>query len=144
MILDPIKHIDVFAEAGADIITFHGEAAEDIGAVIDKIKKCGKKVGMSIKPNTPAAFLEPYLDVIDMVLIMTVEPGYGGQEMIEDTLDKVKALRRLRPELDIEVDGGINSSTIKKALDAGANVIVAGSYVFNGGDMRGRIESLRG
>ena len=143
MIQNPHKHIDDFAKAGADIITFHAEAAEDIGAVIDMIKIHGKKVGISIKPGTSVSFIRDYLDMLDMVLIMTVEPGYGGQEMIDATLDKVALLRKLRPELDIEVDGGINGTTIHKALDAGANVIVAGSYVF-GGDIKQRIESLRG
>jgi len=143
MIHNPIKHIDVFAKAGADIITFHGEAADDVTAVIDKIKENGKKAGMSIKPNTPVSFIEEHLDRLDMVLIMTVEPGYGGQELIADTLEKVRILRKMHPELDIEVDGGINQDTIGTALDAGANVIVAGSYVFSGQDMRARIESLR-
>ena len=143
MIQNPHKHIADFAKAGADIITFHSEAAEDVHAVIDMIKAHGKKVGISIKPGTPVSNIEKYLDILDMVLIMTVEPGYGGQEMIETTLDKVSQLREMRPKLDIEVDGGINGETIHKVLDAGANVIVAGSYVF-GGDIGKRIESLRG
>jgi ribulose-phosphate 3-epimerase len=144
MIENPIGHIDDFARAGADIITFHGEAADDIDAVIDKIKSHGKKVGMSIKPKTPVSHIEKYLDLLDMVLVMTVEPGYGGQAMMPETLDKVKKLRQIRPELDVEVDGGINAETIHTALGAGANVIVAGSYVFEGGNMKARIESLRG
>jgi ribulose-phosphate 3-epimerase len=143
MIQNPHKHINDFAKAGADIITFHGEASEDIVAVIGMIKAHGKKVGISIKPATPISFIEKYLDMLDMVLVMTVEPGYGGQKMMEATLDKVSQLRAMRPELDIEVDGGINGDTIHKALEAGANVIVAGSYVF-GGDIGERIESLRG
>ena len=144
MIENPIKHADDFARAGADIITFHSEAAEDISAVIDKIKSHGKKVGMSIKPKTPVSLIEKYLGLLDMVLVMTVEPGYGGQEMMPETLEKVKELRRLCPDLDIEVDGGINAETIRMAINAGANVIVAGSYVFEGGDVKSRIESLRG
>ncbi len=144
MIVNPIKHIDAFAEAGADIITFHAEAAEDIDAAIEKIKSHGKKAGISIKPNTPIDFIKKYLDRLDMVLVMTVEPGYGGQEMIDFTLDKVKKLRQISPDLDIQVDGGIDKDTIHKALAAGANVIVAGSYVFGGNDIRSRIESLRG
>lgn len=144
MIQKPIKHIESFAQAGADIITFHGEAAEDIGAVIDKIRFYGKKAGISIKPRTPVSSIEKYLDLLDMVLVMTVEPGYGGQEMIPETLDKVSRLRQMRPGLDVEVDGGINEKTIHTALEAGANVIVAGSYVFTGGGMKTRIESLRG
>ena len=126
MIENPIVHIDDFARAGADIITFHGEAADDIDAVIDKIKSQGKKVGMSIKPKTPVSFIEKYLDSLDMVLVMTVEPGYGGQAMILETLDKVAELRHDCSELDIEVDGGINAQTIRTVLDVGANVIVAG------------------
>ncbi len=104
----------------------------------------GKKAGISIKPNTSLNSIKEYLDELDMVLIMTVEPGYGGQEMIEATLEKVSELRKITPELDIEVDGGINRETVKRVIEAGANVIVAGSYVFRGDSMKEKIESLRG
>lgn len=144
MIENPKKHIKDFAEAGADIITFHAEAVEDIEAAIDLIKSYGKKVGISIKPDTKVEKIEQFLGKIDMVLIMTVEPGYGGQEMIVETLKKVKKIRKMYPNLDIQVDGGINQDTINTAINAGADVIVAGSYIFSGEDMKSRIESLRG
>ena len=143
MIQNPIKHIDDFADAGADIITFHAEAAKDINETIEKIKSHGVKAGITIKPDTPLSDIEEYLGSVSMVLIMTVEPGYGGQSIMPVMLEKVKSLRQMMPELDIEVDGGINELTVKDAIKAGANVIVAGSYVFSG-NMKERIESLRG
>lgn len=144
MIENPQKHIESFAKAGADIITVHVEAVGDIKGCIDLIKSYGKKAGITLKPNTPVGDIERFLSEVDMVLVMTVEPGYGGQELIEKTLEKVKKIRQMHPNLDIEVDGGINKDTIHAALDAGANVIVAGSYIFSGSDMKSRIESLRG
>ncbi len=144
MIVNPEKHIESFVKAGADIITFHAEAVSDIGNVINTIKNQGKRAGISIKPDTPIEVIKQYLDKLDMVLVMTVEPGYGGQKLIAHTLDKVRQLRAIAPNLDIEVDGGINNETIKDVLDAGANVIVAGSYVFCGDSIKENIESLRG
>ena len=136
MIEEPIRYVEEFAKAGADIITVHLEACDDIQAAIDKIRACGCKVGISIKPNTPVAQVLPFVDKVDMVLIMTVEPGFGGQTFIESSLEKITHLReelRVRNlEVDIQVDGGIYLENVRKVLDAGANVIVAGSAVFNG------------
>lgn len=134
MIQDPIRYIEEFADCGADLINFHLEAAGDVVAVIEKIRGCGKKVGLTIKPATPANAVEPYLDLVDMVLVMTVEPGFGGQKLIPECLDKVSQIRAMAQKkglnTDIEVDGGITVENVKEALDAGANVIVAGSAVF--------------
>ena len=136
MIEEPIRYVEEFAKAGADIITVHLEACDDIQAVIDKIRACGCKVGISIKPNTPVAQVLPLVDKVDMILIMTVEPGFGGQAFIESSLEKIthlrKELRVRNLEVDIQVDGGIYLENVRKVLDAGANVIVAGSAVFNG------------
>jgi ribulose-phosphate 3-epimerase len=137
MITDPIRYIDEFAEAGADIITFHLEAAPDPQAVIDAIHRAGKKAGMSIKPATPVSALEPYVDQLDMILIMSIEPGFGGQKYIESSSQKLTDLRRMLDDnsltdLDIEVDGGVNADNIGMITDAGANIIVAGSAVFKG------------
>ena len=136
MIVDPEKYVKDFAEAGADIITVHAEACKHLDATIDLIKSCGKKAGVAINPATPLTEIVHVLEKVDMVLIMTVNPGFGGQALIPYTLDKVKELKAIADEkklsLDIEVDGGINKNTIDAALAAGANVIVAGSAVFNG------------
>ena len=136
MIQDPIRYIDVLSEVGADLITFHLEAAPDVTAVIDKIHACGKKAGLSIKPGTPVKELEPYLDKVDMVLVMTVEPGFGGQSFIPECMDKIRDARKMLNDkglnTDLEVDGGITLNNLKDVLEAGANVIVAGSAIFNG------------
>ena len=136
MIVDPLRYIEEFAKAGADIITFHLEAAEDVMAVVDKIHSCGKKAGISIKPGTPVDTLVPYLDKVEMILIMTVEPGFGGQKLIPESFDRIRALRSMLDEralsTDIEVDGGIYFENVRGILDAGANVIVSGSGVFKG------------
>ncbi len=144
MIENPQKHIKDFAEAGSDIITFHAEAVKDAKKVIQLIKSYGIKAGISIKPNTSLDEITEVIDLCDMVLIMTVEPGYGGQALIPKTIDKVQKLRQIAPNLDIEVDGGINSDTIQSVLDAGANVIVAGSFIFNAENRKAQIEKLRG
>lgn len=136
MIADPIRYVKRFSEAGADMITFHQEAAADPAAVIDLIHSCGKKAGISVKPGTPLSVLKPYLDKVEMVLLMTVEPGFGGQSYIEASTQKISELVGMRDKaslhFDIEVDGGINAKTLGIVLDAGANIIVAGSYVFKG------------
>ncbi len=136
MIMDPMRYIEDFAEAGADGITFHLEAAQDPQAVIDKIHSLGKKAGISIKPKTPVKELLPYLDKVEMILIMTVEPGFGGQSFIPECGEKVKELRKILDEkgiaTDIEVDGGVYLDNLKSILDAGANVIVSGSGIFKG------------
>ena len=136
MIVDPIRYIKEFAEIGADIITFHLEAAPDVNAVIDEIHSLGKRAGLSIKPGTPVEELVPYLDKVDMILVMTVEPGFGGQPFIEASYDRIKAVRAMLTErgldTDIQVDGGITKENVRSVIAAGANVIVAGSTVYRG------------
>ena len=136
MIVDPIRYIKEFAEIGADIITFHLEAAPDVQAVIDEIHSFGKKAGISIKPGTAVEELIPYLDKVDMILVMTVEPGFGGQPFIEASYDRIKAVRAMLTErgldTDIQVDGGITKENVRSVIAAGANVIVAGSTVYRG------------
>ena len=145
MIVDPERYIKDFAEAGADIITVHAEACKHLDATIDLIKECGAMAGVALNPATPIEEIIHVLDKVDMVLIMTVNPGFGGQKLIPYTLKKVSDLSKLCEEkglkLDIEVDGGINTDTIDAALEAGANVIVAGSAVFKG-DIRANVEAL--
>ena len=136
MIIDPIRYIQEFADCGADIITFHLEAAPDVLEVIDKIHSLGKKAGLSIKPGTETDALIPYLDKVDMILVMTVEPGFGGQLFIQKSYDRIREVRKMLDErglhTDIQVDGGITLDNVKSVIDAGANVIVAGSAVFKG------------
>lgn len=147
MISEPLKYIEDFAAAGADIITFHIESESPADETIDKIIACGCKAGVSVKPATPAEELFPYLDKLSMALVMTVEPGFGGQSFMPETMEKVKALRREAErrglELDIQVDGGINASTVAVAAQAGANVFVAGSAVFGAEDAAAAIAKLR-
>ena len=137
MIVEPERYIEEFAKVGADSITFHLEATKDPQEVIDLIRKAGCKVGMSIKPATPVAEVEKWIPKLDMLLIMTVEPGFGGQKYIPSSTDKIVEARaianRCNPNLDIQVDGGITIDNVKTVLDAGANVIVAGSAVFKNG-----------
>ncbi|MCF6228595.1 MAG: ribulose-phosphate 3-epimerase [Planctomycetes bacterium] len=142
MMTDPHKYIDAFAKAGADIITFHVESNAPIADTIKQIRDAGAKPGLVLNPETSIDAAAEYLGDIDMLLVMSVWPGFGGQSFIPEVLDTVRKARALAPELDIELDGGINADTIKQAREAGANVIVAGSYVF-GGDYQERIESLR-
>lgn len=136
MVTEPERYVEAFGEAGADILTVHLEACEDIHSVVDKIHAGGMKAGVSIKPATPVESLVPVLEKADMFLIMSVEPGFGGQAFIPETLDKIKALRKLLNDrglhTDIEVDGGIYLTNIQEVLEAGANIIVAGSAVFTG------------
>lgn len=136
MIDKPERYIREFAESGADLINFHLEATQYPWETISAIRALGKRVGITIKPNTPASAVKPFLELIDMVLVMTVEPGFGGQKLIPECLDKVREIRRMVTDMglqtDIEVDGGIHIDNVGEALDAGANVIVAGSAVFHG------------
>ena len=137
MVTDPLRYIDRFADAGADIITFHQEAAFDCGAVIDAIHAKGKQCGMTIRPHTGIEALFPFLDRLDMVLLMTVEPGFGGQAYIESSTEKIRAMRaaldeRGHADMNLEVDGGVKTSNLQEVLEAGANVIVAGSAIFAG------------
>ena len=136
MVQEPIRYVEAFAEAGADILTVHYESCKDIRATLDKIKACGMKTGLAISPDTPVEVLKEFLGEVDMFLVMTVHPGFGGQKLISEMLDKVRTLRAMLNErgleTDIQVDGGIYAFNVKEALDAGANVIVAGSAVFKG------------
>lgn len=149
MINNPIKYVKDFAEAGSDFITVHYEACENnIEETINAIKLCGVKAGISIKPKTPADVLKNIISKVDLVLIMTVEPGFGGQKFMEDCLDKIQEIRRLSAnqglsELYVEVDGGINPETSKLAINHGANVLVAGSSVYNSTNIAKSIESLK-
>lgn len=144
MVENPKEYMEPFIE-DSDIITFHVEAAEEntINEIIQILKNKEKKVGMSIKPNTSLDVLLPYLDKIDMVLIMTVEPGFGGQKLIPETIEKIKELRTLKQELDIEVDGGINLETAKLVKEAGANILVAGTAVFKAENKEEVIEKMK-
>lgn len=136
MVQEPIRYIEAFKEAGADIVTVHLEACEDVRATIGKIRQCGMKVGLSICPETPAEEAGQFLPEVDMLLVMSVHPGFGGQKFIPESLDKIRKIRKMAEEqklnVDIQVDGGIYLSNVKEVLDAGANIIVAGSAVFNG------------
>ncbi len=143
MISDPLFYIDDFIKAGADIITFHVECESDIDKTIDKITSAGCKAALAVKPNTPVDAVYPYLDRLSMVLVMTVEPGFGGQSFMESTMPKIEELRAKYPELDIQVDGGINADTVKIAGKAGANVFVAGSAVFKSDDPAATIKLLK-
>lgn len=135
--------IDDYIAAGAASITIHEEAKDDIDKCIEYIKGKGINVGISINPSSSLDNILSYLDKVDMVLIMSVNPGYAGQKFISSVLDKVKRLRELKPDLDIEIDGGINKDTIKQVVDAGANVIVAGSAIFDQENRKGAIRELR-
>ncbi|WP_026651511.1 ribulose-phosphate 3-epimerase [Butyrivibrio proteoclasticus] len=147
MIKDPIRYIEEFAEIGSDIITFHLEATDDPQAVIDKIHSLSKKAGLAIKPGTSVETLVPYLETVDMILVMTVEPGFGGQSLIPESYDRIRRVRQMLTEkgldTDIQVDGGIYSGNLKDILDAGANVIVSGSGIFKGNITDNTKEFLR-
>lgn len=147
MISDPLKYIDAFVRAGSDMITFHAESNSDPDETIAAIKKAGVKCGISVKPGTPVENIYRYLDRVDMVLIMTVEPGFGGQGFIPETADKIRTLRKYLTDnnisADIQVDGGINAKTVSVVKDAGANVLVSGSYLFNAESMSDAVSSLR-
>lgn len=136
MVQEPIRYIEAFADAGADIITVHLEACSDVEKTLRKIRECGKKAGLSICPQTEAGELLPYLELTDMILVMSVQPGFGGQKFIPESLDKIREVRAMlnekNLETDIQVDGGIYVENVREVLDAGANVIVAGSAVFRG------------
>ena len=134
MIEKPERYVEEFAACGADLVNFHLEATEDVKGCIEKIRATGKKAGITIKPATPAKAVEPYLELVDLVLVMTVEPGFGGQKLIPECLDKVQVIRKMINDkglsTDLEVDGGINLDNVAFAMEKGANVIVAGSAVF--------------
>lgn len=142
MVENPDRFIKDMVDAGADVITVHAEATKHLNRTIQLIKSYGKKVGVALNPSTPLDVIKYDLKDIDMVLIMTVNPGFGGQAFIEGMLQKIKDLRSIDSNIDIQVDGGINDKTSKLVKEAGANILVAGSYLFKG-DYKQKIESLR-
>ncbi len=150
LMISPVdKYIEEFSKAGADIITFHPEATKDISETINQIKKQKKKVGISLKPKSSIDLIENHLDNIDLVLIMSVEPGFGGQKFMPEVIDKVKDIKKIiskrKLNIDIEIDGGINFENSKLVKDAGANILVSGSTVFqqNSGNLKKNISLLR-
>ena len=143
MIEDPHKYVEKFSNAGADIITFHIEACKDPRRTIEAIRENGKKVGVSIKPKTPLSDISAYFDAVDMVLVMSVEPGFSGQSFMPEALTKIEGLRRVF-EKDIQVDGGITVDTAKDVIKAGANILVAGTAVFGEKDYNKAIRGLKG
>jgi ribulose-phosphate 3-epimerase len=146
MVENPLKFIPWYADAGADIITFHIEAIENPIEAIELIKQKGAKVGITVKPNTDISSIIPYLDLIDLILIMSVEPGFGGQSFIPTALEKISKTKTLigNRNIDIEVDGGININTAKECIKSGANILVAGTAVFANNDYKQNIISLKG
>ena len=149
MIDRPVRYVEQFCDAGADIVTCHVEAdtEENLHEALRRIHAKGKKAGVVVKPKTPAASVLPFINEVELILVMTVEPGFGGQSFMPETMEKVKALRREAQrrgiDLDIQVDGGINASTVAVAAKAGANVFVAGSAVFGAEDPAAAIAELR-
>ncbi len=150
MIVEPVRYVDQFCDAGADLVTVHVESdtEENIHKAIDKIHAKGKKAGIVVKPKTPAEAVLPFLEKVELILVMTVEPGFGGQSFMEDMMPKVTAIRKLidekNPTCELEVDGGVAPDTCKTCIVAGANVLVAGSSVYKAADIRARIAELRG
>lgn len=136
MVTEPIRYIEEVAACGADLITVHVEACEDCDAVLEKIHNCGCKAGISIKPNTSIGVLEPFLDMVDLVLVMTVQPGMGGQSYMEASTERIRQVREMIEErnldIHVQVDGGINDSTVETVVEAGADILVEGSAVFAG------------
>lgn len=136
MVQEPIRYVEAFQKAGADYVTVHLEACEDVKTTLDKIHACGMKAGLAVNPETDVKELVPYLEDVEMILIMSVHPGFGGQKYIPESLDKIREVRAMlnekNLETDIQVDGGIYVENVREVLDAGANVIVAGSAVFRG------------
>lgn len=144
MIENPENYVKAFADAGADIITFHYEAVEGVNGVIELIKSCGVKVGMSIKPKTAPEKILDFLPKLDLILVMTVEPGFGGQSFMQDCAEKIPLLKQHATEsLIIQVDGGINAETAKICTGFGANSLVAGNYIYNSADINKAVSSLR-
>jgi len=151
LMIDPVEpYIEGFVNAGADIISIHPEANDDTDACLKKIKSHNVKAGLAVNPNTDWEVVKPYMNVLDLILVMSVHPGFGGQKFISSTLDKLKALRKEIDQsgrnIELEIDGGINFENIQSVIDAGANVIVAGTTVFTGGqsEYANNIKKLRG
>ena len=150
LMISPVhKYIEAYAEAGADIITIHPEATDNLKSSISKIKKLNKKVGVSLNPKTEVNIITEHLNEIDLVLIMSVNPGFGGQKFMPEVLNKIKELKNIQKSknlnFDIEIDGGINFENSKIAIEAGANILVSGTTIFksNGGDIKKNIDLLR-
>ena len=150
LMISPVhKYIKAYSDAGADIITIHPEATNDLSSSISEIKKLDKKVGVSLNPKTRIDTIIDYLEEIDLVLIMSVNPGFGGQEFMPEVLDKIKDLKKIQKkqelDFDIEIDGGINFDNAKSAIEAGANILVSGTTIFkkNNGDIKRNIELLK-
>ena len=150
LMISPVhKYIEAYSDAGADIITIHPEATDDLKSTISKIKSLNKKVGVSLNPKTKIDIITKYLDEIDLVLIMSVNPGFGGQKFMPEVLEKIKDLKKIQIDegknFDIEIDGGINFENAKTAIEAGANILVSGTTIFksNNGDIKKNIELLR-
>ena len=147
MIEKPENYIDTFLSAGSDVITFHVESTDKADEIIERVHAAGKKVGITLKPGTPVEDLVPYLDKVDMALVMTVEPGFGGQSFMEDQLEKAVFLKNYRDthglDFDIEVDGGVNLRNVRSCMDAGINVIVAGSAVYRGDVIKNAADFMR-
>ena len=150
MIVQPVRYVEQFCDAGADLVTVHVESdtEENIHDAIDRIHAKGKKAGIVLKPATPAEAVLPYLEKVELILVMTVEPGFGGQKFMADMMPKVTAIRKLidekNPACELEVDGGVAPDTCKTCIEAGANVLVAGSAVYKAPDIPARIAELRG
>ncbi len=146
MITKPERYIEDFVKAGADIVNFHVEATENPSEVIELIKSYGVKTGITIKPKTPVSVIEEYLDRVDLVLVMTVEPGFGGQKLMTDCLDKIRELKKIKDEkgysYEIEIDGGVSLDNIKEVMETGVDVVVAGSAVFGAEDIRKAAEDM--
>ncbi|MBQ9552053.1 MAG: ribulose-phosphate 3-epimerase [Clostridia bacterium] len=143
MISHPLQYAEDFVKAGAQMLTFHVECEDDTAETIEAIRSLGCRVGLSLKPNTPVETILPFLPQVDMVLVMTVEPGFGGQSFMPDMMPKVSAVRKAAPDLLLQVDGGISAKTIAQAAESGANVFVAGSAVFGAADPKAAIEELK-
>ena len=150
MIVQPVRYVDQFCDAGADIVTVHVESdsEENIHAAIDKIHAKGRKAGVVVKPKTPAEAVLPFIEKVELILVMTVEPGFGGQSFMADMMPKVSAIRAYinekNPQCELEVDGGVAPDTCRTCIEAGANVLVAGSAVYKAADIPARINELRG
>ncbi len=147
MVYNPFDYIERFVEAGANRITFHAEATESIEDTINFIRKCGAKVGLAFNPETSFSMVPEFFHQIDLILLMTVHPGFGGQKFMPEVLEKIQLTKemidKLKLKVDIEVDGGIDEVTGKQAFQAGANILVAGTYIFQDSDLSKRIASLR-
>lgn len=143
MLSHPARYLEAFKAAGADGVTIHVECEDDVAQTLKTIREMGLQPGLSLKPGTPAEALLPYLDLCNMVLVMTVEPGFGGQKFMADQMDKLRFLREKKPSLILEVDGGVNADTAKLCREAGADVLVAGTSVFGAADIPAAIGALR-